>query len=144
MISYYVITGQWDWNVVYRQLLRPGVTGFSSMHTINEMDKSKRIYTLPVILGERWRYTVVGMLVCSTFCNYLTIIQFSVLLIVLTESSLSEVMLISANRSQQKPPDFPDVWPNYFVAAAFIHNRRFGILYLLGLILNAILIVYIL
>jgi 1,4-dihydroxy-2-naphthoate octaprenyltransferase len=35
--------------------------------------------------------------------------------------------------------DFPDVWPNYFVAAAFQHNRRFGLLFLLGLILDTVL-----
>jgi hypothetical protein len=47
-------------------------------------------------------------------------------------------------RPQEKPPEFPDVWPNYFVAAAFVHNRRFGLLCLLGLILETILKLYIL
>ncbi len=114
------------------------------------MDKTKRIYTLPVVLGERLaRFTVVGMLVLQYISViYLTIIQFftPVLLIVLLAiKSFMEVMPIFRQpKPDQKPPDFPDVWPNYFVAAAFVHNRRFGILYLLGLILNAILIVYIL
>jgi 1,4-dihydroxy-2-naphthoate octaprenyltransferase len=44
----------------------------------------------------------------------------------------------------EKPPDFPDVWPNWFVAGAFYHNRQFGVLYLLGLILNAILVRFVL
>ncbi|NIP27945.1 MAG: hypothetical protein GWO38_30055, partial [Phycisphaerae bacterium] len=35
-----------------------------------------------------------------------------------------------------KPDDYPDVWPNYFVAGAFVHNRTFGWFFLLGLILD--------
>ena len=44
----------------------------------------------------------------------------------------------------EKPADFPDVWPNYFVAAAFYHNRLFGLWFLLGLIVNAALVVWVL
>jgi 1,4-dihydroxy-2-naphthoate octaprenyltransferase len=43
-------------------------------------------------------------------------------------------------RPEEKPANYPDVWPNYFVAAAFVHNRRFGLFYLLGLILETILV----
>jgi len=151
--GYYVIAGQWDWNVVIASLpYALGVTGvlFGKHIDKYEMDKSKRIYTLPVVLGERLaRYTVVGMLVLQyVSVIYLTVIQFftPVLLIVLLAiKSFMEIMPIFRQpKPEQKPPDFPDVWPNYFVAAAFVHNRRFGILYLLGLILNAILIVYVL
>ena len=49
-----------------------------------------------------------------------------------------------APKPDEKPAGFPDVWPNYFVAAAFVHNRDFGIWFMLGLIINAILKVYIL
>jgi len=41
-------------------------------------------------------------------------------------------------KPDEKPEGYPDVWPNYFVAAAFVHNRRFGLLYLLGLILEMV------
>ena len=44
----------------------------------------------------------------------------------------------------EKPDDYPDVWPNWFVAGGFVHNRRFGSLFLLGLILDAILVKWIL
>ena len=39
----------------------------------------------------------------------------------------------------EKPEGYPDVWPNYFVASAFVHNRRFGMWYLLGLILDTVI-----
>ena len=151
--GYYVIAGQWDWNVVVASLpYALGVTGvlFGKHIDKYEMDKPKRIYTLPVILGERpARYIVVGMVVLQYISViYLTIIQFftPVLLIILfaIKSFMKVMPIFRQPKPDQKPPDFPNVWPNYFVAAAFIHNRSFGTLYLLGLILNAILIVYIL
>jgi 1,4-dihydroxy-2-naphthoate octaprenyltransferase len=46
------------------------------------------------------------------------------------------------SRPVEKPPHFPDVWPNYFVAAAFQHNRVFGLWFLLGLIADVVLKVW--
>jgi 1,4-dihydroxy-2-naphthoate octaprenyltransferase len=41
----------------------------------------------------------------------------------------------------QPPPEYPeDGWPLWFVAFAFIHNRRFGLLFILGLLIDAILV----
>jgi 1,4-dihydroxy-2-naphthoate octaprenyltransferase len=37
------------------------------------------------------------------------------------------------------PADYPsEGWPLWFVAFAFLHNRRFGLLFLLGLILDIV------
>jgi 1,4-dihydroxy-2-naphthoate octaprenyltransferase len=36
------------------------------------------------------------------------------------------------------------VWPNWFVAGAFYHNREFGLLFMLGLILDTALKVWVL
>lgn len=43
-------------------------------------------------------------------------------------------------KPETKPDDYPDVWPNWYVAGAFYHNRQFGTLYLIGLTLNAVLV----
>lgn len=151
--GYYVIAGQWDWNVVIASLpYALGVTGvlFGKHIDKYEMDKSRRIFTVPVILGERLaRYTVVGMLILQYISViYLIVIRFFtplLLVVLLAIKTLLEILpIFHQPKPEQKPPDYPEVWPNYFVAAAFVHNRRFGSLYLLGLILNAILIVYIL
>ena len=151
--GYYVIAGQWDWNVVIASLpYALGVTGVLFGKHIDkfEMDKARRIYTLPVVMGERLaRFSVVGMLVLQYLSViYLTIVGFFtpvMLVVILAVRTFIQVMPIFRQpRPDQKPPDYPDVWPNYFVAAAFVHNRRFGILFLLGLILDAILKVYIL
>jgi 1,4-dihydroxy-2-naphthoate octaprenyltransferase len=47
---------------------------------------------------------------------------------------------LSSPKPEEKPEGFPDVWPNYYVAAAFQHNRRFGIWFMLGLIADVLLI----
>jgi 1,4-dihydroxy-2-naphthoate octaprenyltransferase len=145
--GYYVITGAWDWNVVIAGLpYALGVTGVIFGKHIDklEMDKAKHIHTLPVLLGEKAsRYTVLGMLVLQYLATiYLVITGFftPVLLIVLAAlRSFKRILpMFRAPKPAEKPADFPDVWPNYFVAAAFVHNREFGLFYLLGLVVDTL------
>ena len=145
--GYYVITGNWEWNVILASLpYALGVTCVIFGKHIDkfDMDKEKRIHTLPVILGERLsRYTALGMI----FLQYLMVVYlvitgfFTPLMLIVFFSIpvlLQIVPLFRNPKPEEKPEDYPDVWPNYFVAAAFVHNRRFGMLFLLGLILNTI------
>ncbi len=145
--GYYVITGNWEWNVILASLpYALGVTGVIFGKHIDkfEMDREKKIYTLPVILGEKIsRYTALGMI----FLQYLMVVYlvitgfFTPLMLIVFFSIPVLLQIIPIFRSpkpDEKPEDYPDVWPNYFVAAAFVHNRRFGMLFLLGLILNTI------
>lgn len=142
---YYVVSGIWDWNVVLASLpYALGVTGVIFGKHIDklEMDKAKHIYTLPVLLGDRIsRWTVLTMLVAQyLLVVYLVAIKFfsPILLVVfLALPAFFRVLpIFLAPKPVEKPRDFPDVWPNYFVAAAFFHNRRFGLFYLAGLILS--------
>ena len=143
--GYYVITGAWDWNVVIAGLpYALGVTGVIFGKHIDKlgMDKDRRIHTLPVLLGEKAsRVIMVGMLILQYLSTiYLVITGFftPVMLIVLVAlRTLAKVWpMFRAPKPAEKPADYPDVWPNYFVAAAFIHNREFGLFYLLGLIVD--------
>ncbi|MBN1667767.1 MAG: prenyltransferase [Anaerolineales bacterium] len=151
--GYYVISGSWDWNVVLGSLpYALGVTGVIFGKHIDkfELDKERRIFTLPVVLGEKQsRLTVVGMLVLQyALVIYLVITQFftpAPLLIVLAIPTFLRIWpMFKQPKPDEKPADYPDVWPNYFVAAAFIHNRAFGMWFLLGLILDVILTRFIL
>jgi 1,4-dihydroxy-2-naphthoate octaprenyltransferase len=146
--GYYVISGNWDWIVVIASLpYALGVTGviFGKHIDKYEMDKAKRIFTLPVVIGERVsRYSVLSMLVLQyLLIAYLILAGFfsPVLLIVLLalQAFFRVMPLFMAPKPEEKPEDFPDVWPNYFVAAAFYHNRQFGMLFMLGLIADTIL-----
>lgn len=151
--GYYVITGGWDWNVVLASLpYALGVTGVIFGKHIDkfEVDKAKKIHTLPVLLGEsRARVAVVGMFILQYLAVvYLVVTRFFTplpLIVLLAIPVLVQVLpMFRQPKPAQKPEDFPDVWPNYFVAAAFQHNRRFGSLFLLGLILDVILANFIL
>jgi 1,4-dihydroxy-2-naphthoate polyprenyltransferase len=43
-------------------------------------------------------------------------------------------------RPASPPPDYPaGAWPLWFVAFAFFHNRRFGLMFLLGLVGDLVL-----
>jgi 1,4-dihydroxy-2-naphthoate octaprenyltransferase len=145
--GYYVITGAWDWNVVIASLpYALGVTGVIFGKHIDkfEMDKEKRIHTLPVLLGEKpSRYIMVGMLLLQyVSVVYLIVIRFFTLVLLIVFIALRSFFRILPMFRQpkpaEKPADYPDVWPNYFVAAAFVHNREFGIWFMLGLIIDAV------
>jgi len=153
--GYYVITGDWSWNIVIASLpYALGVTGviFGKHIDKYEMDKAKRIHTLPVLLGEKVsRYTVLGMLALQYLSVvYLIVIRFftpasfsftPVLLIVfLALTSFRQILpMFRKPKPAEKPEGYPDVWPNYFVAGAFVHNRAFGMWFLLGLILDTVI-----
>jgi 1,4-dihydroxy-2-naphthoate polyprenyltransferase len=151
--GYFVITGAWDWNVISAGLVYAlGVTTviFGKHVDKYDVDKQKGIHTLPVIIGEKaGRYIILAMFALQYLATiYLVIIRFFtpvMLVVLLALPALYQILpLFRQPRPKEKPADFPDVWPNYFVAAAFVHNRRFGIWYLLGLILEAALRLYIL
>lgn len=151
--GYYVITGTWDWNVIIGSMpYALGVTGviFGKHIDKYEVDKARGIHTLPVVLGERnSRVAVVGMFVLQyLFVIYLVVTGFFTLvplIVLLAIPLLLQILpMFRAPKPEEKPPDYPDVWPNYFVGAAFVHNRRFGSLFLLGLILDVVLRSYIL
>lgn len=145
---YYIVRGVWDWNVVLASLpYALGVTGVIFGKHIDklDMDKAKRIYTLPVLLGDKLsRWTVLGMLVAQyLLVVYLVAIGFFPLVMLAVFLALPAFLrvlpIFRAPRPVEKPLYFPEVWPNYYVAAAFFHNRRFGLFYLGGLILSLLL-----
>lgn len=147
--GYFVITGQWDWNVVIASLpyaLGPTTVLFGKHIDKLDQDKAKGIHTLPVILGEKnARYTVLGMMALMyLLVGYLVLIGYfspvmAVVLVGLT--SLPAVWaMYKAPKPAAEPADLPKgIWPLYFSAASFGHNRRYGTFFLLGLILELIL-----
>ena len=146
--GYYVITGSWDWNVIIGSLpYALGVTGviFGKHIDKYQVDKERRIHTLPVVIGERnARFVLVAILIFQyIIVAYLMITGFFsplLLIIFLTIPTLYQIFpMFRSPKPDQKPADFPDVWPNYFVAAGFQHNRVFGLWFFLGLVLDTIL-----
>ena len=114
------------------------------------MDRERKIHTLPVVIGEQTaRYMLLAMLILQyiltlvlVITGYYTPVMAAVVLAIPTLRKIWP--MFKAPKPEEKPADYPDVWPNYFVAAAFIHNRSFGIWFMLALIADSILKVYIL
>jgi 1,4-dihydroxy-2-naphthoate octaprenyltransferase len=142
--GYYVITGGWSWNVVLAGL--PYALGATSIIFGKHIDKyagdkAKGIHTLPVIIGERAaRWTVLGMMAAQYIVvAYLVFTGFFSPVVLVVFFALNLLWQAYAIYRHPKPNEAPanmppGVWPLYFVGASFVHNRRFGLLFLLGLI----------
>lgn len=149
--SYFVTTGgEWSWPVVIVGLvyaLGPTSVLFGKHIDKSEADKVKRVYTLPVILGEKvsryttivlWmvQYALVAWLILSGSIG----ISLAIVLLALPKFLYTAVVF-----SQPRPKEKPDgilgeTWPLYLVHQAFLYNKRFGMLFLLGLIIDLVLV----
>jgi len=148
--GYFVITGVWEWNVVLASLpYALGVTTVIFGKHIDKYDddKVKGIHTIPVVIGEKSsRYVVIAMTLAQyLLVLYLVITRFftPVLLIVFLALPIFIKYFLPMFRKPkptERPEEYPeDAWPLWFVGAAFIHNRRYGLLFLLGLFADALI-----
>jgi 1,4-dihydroxy-2-naphthoate octaprenyltransferase len=149
--GYYVLTGVWNWTVILASL--PYVLGVTTVifgkHIDKVLvDKAKKIFTLPVIIGEKIaRYSVLAMMILPYFVvlaliitRYFTPILLLVFLAVPTFLKLYPQFL--KPRPETRPEGFPEGeggWPLYFAPQGFINNKAFGTWFMLGLILDLII-----
>ncbi len=152
--GYYVLTGTWSWNLILASL--PYVLGVTTVifgKHIDKLlvDKAKRIFTLPVLIGEKVaRYSVLSMMILPYLLvvvliatRYFTPVLLLVFLAVPTFLKLYPQFL--KPRPETRPEGFPEGeggWPLYFAPQAFLNNRAFGTWFMLGLILDVILRVF--
>jgi 1,4-dihydroxy-2-naphthoate polyprenyltransferase len=145
--GYYVLTQHWSWNVVLASL--PYVLGVTTVifgkHIDKlEMDKAKGIHTLPVIIGEKVsRYAVLAMMVAAyLFTFYLIAVKFFTPVMLIVLLALPTFLQIYPKFLQPKPKERPEGqigWPLYFVGYAFVNNRKFGSLFMFGLLIDVVL-----
>jgi len=149
--GYYVLVHVWDWNVVIASL--PYVLGVTTVifgkHIDKlEVDRAKKIHTLPVLIGEKAaRYTVLAMMVLPyLFTAYLVAAKFITPLMGIVLLALPTFFKVYPAflepKPAQRPAEFPDGqggWPLYFAPLAFWNNRSFGTLFMLGLLLDVAL-----
>jgi 1,4-dihydroxy-2-naphthoate octaprenyltransferase len=152
--GYYVITGVWSWPAVIAGLpYALGATTVIFGKHIDKLpgDKAKGIRTLPVILGDKTsRYTAI----CLFILQYILVLimvgarLFTPVLLIVIFAFRALRLAVGVFRDpkpEQPPEEYPeDGWPLWFVAFAFLHNRSFGMLFILGLLIDAILITTIL
>lgn len=109
-----------------------------------DKDKEKGILTLPVLLG--WKNAILFAKINSALFYIIIII----LVLFKTISPFTLITFFSINRFKffisildtpkpnEKPEDFPDIWPLWYVAWAFWFNKLAGGLFIIGLILGII------
>jgi 1,4-dihydroxy-2-naphthoate polyprenyltransferase len=145
--GYYVLTQQWNWNVVIASL--PYVLGVTTVifgkHIDKlDMDKKKGIHTLPVVIGEKAsRYAVLAMMIAPyLFTLYLIAVRFFTPVMLIVFLALPTFLRIYPKFLKPKPETRPEGqigWPLYFVGYAFVNNRKFGSLFMFGLLIDVVL-----
>jgi 1,4-dihydroxy-2-naphthoate polyprenyltransferase len=145
--GYYILTQQWNWFVVIASL--PYVLGVTTVifgkHIDKlDMDQSKGIHTLPVVIGEKAsRYAVLGMMIAPYLITlYLVFARFFTPVMLIVFLALPSFLKIYPVFLKPKPDTRPEGsrgWPLYFVGYAFYNNRTFGSLFMFGLLLDVAL-----
>jgi len=149
--GYYVLTGLWNWNVVWASL--PYVLGvttviFGKHIDKRSIDKAKKIFTLPVVIGEKAaRYTVLAMMVAPyLLVIYLIVTRYFTPVMLVVFLAVPQFLKIYPQflkpKPETRPEGFPEGqggWPLYFAPQAFVNNRAFGMWFMLGLIADIVL-----
>ena len=145
--GHYVLTQTWSWFVVLASL--PYVLGVTTVifgkHIDKlDMDQQKGIHTLPVVIGEKAsRYTVLAMMIAPYFLTlYLIAVKFFTPILFIVLFALPAFLKIYPVFLKPKPTTRPEGsrgWPLYFVGFAFYNNRRFGSLFMFGLLIDVVL-----
>ena len=141
--GYFVVTGLWDWRVAVASLpYGLGATSVIFGKHIDKLreDKAKRIATLPVLLGDApsrylamgmmiGQYLIVGWLVATSYFSP------ALLVVALALTALAPALRAFREPRPAGPPaDYPEsAWPLWYVAFGFVHNRVFGMWFLVGL-----------
>lgn len=145
--TYYVVSGgHYDPSVTWISLayaFGPTAVLFGKHTDKLEADRAKGIHTLPVLLGEPLsRLCVIAMLAAQLLLTLALVARgalgWPLLLVLLALPSLrATIPVFLRPRPKTRPEGFPaHIWPTYLVAYAFRHNRVFGLLFLLGLLLS--------
>ncbi len=147
--TYFVATGGvWSWTAVLIGLayaLGPTTVLFGKHIDKADQDIKKKVYTLPVILGEKVsRWTTIGLWVLQyVLIAYLIIAGDVSIAMAIVLLAVPKFIWASRVFSRPRPAEEPEGyvgtgWPLYLVSHAFVYNKRFGMFFLLGLILDLI------
>ena len=145
--GHYVLTQHWNWFVVLASL--PYVLGVTTVifgkHIDKlEMDQKKGIHTLPVVIGEKAsRYAVLAMMIIPYILTvYLIVAKFFTPVMLIVFLAVPTFLQIYPKFLMPKPATAPEGqigWPLYFVGYAFFNNRKFGSLFMFGLLIDVLL-----
>ncbi len=108
-------------------------------------DLAKGVGTFPVRAGERFarRINQAALILMYHVILYLVFVPryFSPILLIVFfafKDAITAIKFLNQPRPAEPPKGYP-AWPTWFSAVCFVHNRNFGGLFILGLILDTIL-----
>jgi 1,4-dihydroxy-2-naphthoate octaprenyltransferase len=149
---YLVLAQHWNWNVALA-----GVPFGLCVASINVgkhidkrlEDKAKGVTTLPVLIGETTaRVLNICVIVLAYFLTlYLVFVSryFTPVMLVVflaSKDARKALLRLSTPRPSEPPPGYP-IWPRWFSTVSFVHNRNFGNLFILGLLADTLLRVFV-
>ena len=145
--TYYVTAGtlpSWVWLATVPYALSVMTVLIGKHVDKYEQDSAKGIHTLPVLLGKQTSlrlnqllmiafYPIVALLVLRGDLGW------GVLLVAFAIPRLLKVLKVYNQPKPERAPEGFLIWPLWYVAIAFYHNRLAGGLFVLGLMVNAAL-----
>jgi 1,4-dihydroxy-2-naphthoate octaprenyltransferase len=145
--TYYVTAGTlpaWTWlaSIPYAIVVTTVLIG---KHVDKyEQDRARGIHTLPVLLGRATslrlnQALMIGFYVIVVALVARGVLGWGVLLVAAALPRLVEVLRAYSQPKPAAPPPGYRIWPLWFVALAFHHNRLAGALFVVGLAVNALL-----
>ena len=149
---YFVLSGQWNWNVVLAGIpYGLGVVSINMSKHIDkrEDDKQRGVGTFPVRVGEAFarrtnQFAIIMIYVVIAYLVFVPHYFTPILLItfIAIKDAWKTVKVLNVPKPAQAPEGWPG-WPVWFAGFAFLHNRNFGGLLVLTLIIDALLRVFV-
>jgi len=149
---YFVLSGQWNWNVVLAGI--PYGLGVASINIAKHIDKrdddkARGVGTFPVRAGEAFarrtdQFSLIMIYVVILYLVFATRYFTPAMLIVFLayKDVLTFFKVLNYPKPAQAPEEAKAFWPVWFSGFAFQHNRQFGGYILMGLIIDALLRIY--
>jgi 1,4-dihydroxy-2-naphthoate polyprenyltransferase len=144
---YLVLTGRWDWIVALAGVpFGLTVVSINLGKHIDKLveDKKKGVKTLPVAIGEKAaRYVNIAVVIIA----YVVIVylvfgpRFFTPIMFIIFFAIRRAIIVLAVLMKPRPAEPPKewtFWPTWFSGFAFYHNRMFGGLLILGILLDTL------
>jgi 1,4-dihydroxy-2-naphthoate octaprenyltransferase len=153
--GFYAISGVWSWGAVAASLpyaLATVTVIFGKHIDKRKEDAAKGIRTVPVLLGETFsRYSVLVMMALQYILPVVLIFiapryfSWPILLVFITPLLLKKDErrmiwhIYTHPRPAEAPAEAKEFWPLWYVAAAMIHTRLYGGIFVLAMILQTVI-----
>ncbi len=149
--TYFVLSGAYPlWVVIASIPYAVSVTTVLFGKHIDKIDYDSKlgVKTVPVILGEAMTKKVLESLIIIAYVTVvgLVLTRFLPIWSLVSLLAFPRANVLFRVLSKPKPTEAPPgaiMWPIWYLGFVFNHNRRFGALYVLGLIISVILPVYV-